>query len=86
MDSTIPIAIDVAGRIVIPKRIRDAAGLVPGEPLSVRVRDGRVEIEPAPRKVKLVRRGAVRVAESAGEPLTEDVVTATRDGLRERHG
>jgi AbrB family looped-hinge helix DNA binding protein len=86
MDSTISATIDAAGRIVIPKRIRDAAGLFPGETLSVRVRDGRVEIEPAPRKVKIVKRGAVRVAEGTGEPLTEEIVAATKSALRGRHG
>jgi AbrB family looped-hinge helix DNA binding protein len=86
MDSTIPVTIDRAGRIVIPKRIREAAGLVPGEALSVRVRDGRVEIEAAHREVRIVKRGAVRVAEGAGEPLTDDIVTATRAALRGRHG
>ena len=85
MDSTIPVTIDAAGRIVIPKRIRDAAGLVPGEALSVRVRDGRVEIEPAPRQVKIVKRGAVRVAQGTGEPLTENIVTSTRAALRRRN-
>lgn len=86
MDSTIPASIDAAGRIVIPKRIREAVGLVPGEELLVRVRDGRVEIEPAPRKVKIVKRGAVRVAQASGEPLSEETVKATRAALRGRHG
>jgi AbrB family looped-hinge helix DNA binding protein len=89
MDSTIAVTIDAAGRIVIPKRIREAAGLVPGEALSVRVRDGRVEIEPAPQKVKIVKRGAVRVAEGTGgplTPLTRGVVESTRADMRRRHG
>jgi AbrB family looped-hinge helix DNA binding protein len=86
MDSTIPVTIDAAGRIVIPKRIREAAGLVPGEALSVRVRDGRVEIEPAPRAVKIVKRGAVRVALGQGEPLTDAAVAETREALRGRNG
>jgi AbrB family looped-hinge helix DNA binding protein len=79
-----PATIDAAGRIVIPKQIREAAGLVPGEQLAVRVRDGRVEIEPAPRAVKIVKRGAVRVAEGPGERLNETSVSATRAALRDR--
>ena len=39
--------IDKAGRVVIPKKIRDAAGIEPGMELDVRLCDGRVEIEPA---------------------------------------
>ena len=39
--------IDSAGRIVIPKKLRDEAGLRPGAELDVRCRDGVIEIEPA---------------------------------------
>ncbi len=38
--------IDAAGRLVIPKKIREEAGLKPGTALDVRVRDGVIEIEP----------------------------------------
>ena len=38
---------DAAGRLVLPKAIRERAQLVAGRPLEVRVVDGRVEIEPA---------------------------------------
>ena len=38
--------IDKAGRVVIPKAIRDRAGLQPGMELEIAVRDGRVELEP----------------------------------------
>ena len=39
---------DRAGRLVIPKEIRREAKLVPGVPLEVKWREGRIEIEPAP--------------------------------------
>lgn len=54
--------IDHAGRLVIPKEIRREARLVPGAPLEVRWRDGRIEIEPAPAPVRLERRGRLLVA------------------------
>ena len=41
-------SIDSAGRLVLPKAIRDEANLQPGDPLEVTFRDGRIEIEPAP--------------------------------------
>ena len=53
---------DSAGRLVIPKEIRREARLVPGVPLDVRWRDGRIEIEPAPASVHLRRRGRLLVA------------------------
>lgn len=56
------IAIDSAGRLVIPKALREAAGIFPGTPLHVRVRDGRIEIEPAPLDVSIRMEGGVAVA------------------------
>jgi AbrB family looped-hinge helix DNA binding protein len=76
--------IDRAGRLVVPKEIRRRAGLKPNMPLDVRYRDGRIEIEPAPLRVKLERRGRllVAVAEERVEPLTSGAVEETRRGLR----
>ncbi len=76
--------IDAAGRIVIPKEVRRQAGLAPGMTVEVCCRDGRVEIEPAPLKVKLVQRGhlLVAVAEEPVEPLTTEIVERTREELR----
>jgi AbrB family looped-hinge helix DNA binding protein len=37
--------IDGAGRVVIPKPIREAAGLKPGTGLRIDYRDGKIEIE-----------------------------------------
>ena len=80
---------DSAGRLVIPGEIRREAGLKPGTPLEVRWRDGRVEIEPAPMPVKLVRRGRLLVAvpERRTGPLPAETVEQTRRVLRrERRG
>jgi AbrB family looped-hinge helix DNA binding protein len=53
--------IDRAGRVVIPKPIRDAAGLKPGAALSIEYRDGRIEIERKSMKARLVPKGSVLV-------------------------
>jgi len=37
---------DADGRLVIPKQLRQHAGLEPGAALDVRYREGRIEIEP----------------------------------------
>ena len=81
-------AIDSAGRLVIPKAVRDAAGIRPGTPLEVRFRDGRIEIEPAPLAVSIRSVGGVAVA-SPDEPvpiLSATQVTITRDRLRDEQG
>lgn len=36
--------IDAAGRIVVPKPLRDALGLSPGQPLELEARDGALEV------------------------------------------
>ena len=76
--------IDSAGRLVIPKSLRVAAGLVPGMPLTITFREGRIEIEPAPLEVELVDRGGFTVAEPVTpvEPLSHETVRDTRDQIR----
>ncbi len=76
--------IDAAGRIVIPKALRDRLGLVPGEPLELREREGRLEIEPAPTPMHLVRRkhGVVAVPDGSLPPLTDELVRATLERVR----
>src|SRR5947207_1519111 len=54
--------IDSAGRLVIPKDVRREAGLRSGMPVEVIARNGRVEIEPAPLPVRLVKKGRLLVA------------------------
>jgi len=80
--------IDKAGRVVIPKSIREAAGLDQGREISVALRDGRVEIEPAPQEVRLERHDGVLVAVPVsggdhGPPLTDDDVRSVVEQLRQ---
>jgi AbrB family looped-hinge helix DNA binding protein len=77
--------IDAAGRVVIPKKIRDQAGLRPGTPLDVRLVDGKVEIEPEYLPVKFVREGRLLVAVPLVpvEPLTSEEVERVRQEIYE---
>jgi AbrB family looped-hinge helix DNA binding protein len=72
--------IDAAGRIVVPKELRDALGFRPGQLLELRASDGRLEIEAAPTPMQLERRGKhlVAVPQIALPALTADQV---RDAL-----
>ena len=76
--------IDRAGRIVLPKAIRDRARLAPGIPLDVRVVGGTVEIEPARAPVTVQKKGGLWVAApaSAMPVLTQDQVDAAVDAVR----
>jgi AbrB family looped-hinge helix DNA binding protein len=77
--------IDSAGRVVIPKAIREAAGLTPGQELQAEYRDGAIVVAPVPRKVKLVREGSllVAVAPPGTDPLTHDQVAHAIREIRE---
>lgn len=78
------ITIDGAGRIVVPKRLRAELGLAPGTALDIRVRDGRLELEPAPTDMRLVRRGRGLVAttEEPLPPIDVDDVRTARESTR----
>lgn len=77
-------AIDAAGRIVVPKALRDELGLKPGRPLAITSRDGALVIEPIPTDVSLVRRGKRIVAKPAASlpKLTQAEVRAALEGAR----
>ncbi|QSB12980.1 AbrB/MazE/SpoVT family DNA-binding domain-containing protein [Natronosporangium hydrolyticum] len=77
-------AIDAAGRVVIPKALRDALGLAPGQPLDIVFRDGRLEIVPEPTPMRLVDEGegVVAVADVEMPPLTVDLVRETLEQVR----
>ncbi len=61
---------DRAGRIVVPKAIREAANLRSGTEVQFRVQGGHVEIEPVPLTVTLQRRGSLVVAvPQANQPV-----------------
>jgi len=86
MQSTARVSIDAAGRLIVPKAVRQEAGIKPGMELEIRFREGRVEIEPVPREVRIERRGKVLVAvpDEPSEPLTEATVRKTLEELRNR--
>ena len=69
-------AIDSAGRVVIPKALRERAGLAGPKAVEIVERDGRIEIEALPTRMSLrKRRGAVvAVPDRELPPLTDDVV------------
>ena len=73
------VTIDKAGRLVIPKEIREKAGITPGMPLSIRVDNGVITVEPEYMPVRLEKRGHITVI----VPLTEVPPITVEDVNRE---
>ena len=78
------VTIDSAGRIVVPKALRLALDLKPGQPLEIRAGDGRLEIEIAATPLTLKKRGkgVVAVPDLKLPPLTAEQVRETLDRVR----
>jgi AbrB family looped-hinge helix DNA binding protein len=76
--------IDAAGRIVVPKSLRQALGLKPGQLLELRAGDGRLEIEIVPTPVTLKKRGkgVVAVPDTELPTLTAEQVRDTLERVR----
>jgi AbrB family looped-hinge helix DNA binding protein len=76
--------IDAAGRLVVPKALRQALGLKAGQSLDVRVHDGRLEIEIAETPMALRKRGKgpVAVPRDPLAPLTADQVREILERVR----
>jgi AbrB family looped-hinge helix DNA binding protein len=76
--------IDSAGRIVIPKKLRDEAGLQAGVEVDVELHDGRIEIEPAYTPARVVMRDGHPVIETDVEmpPITTEEVREILERIR----
>ena len=85
MRTAIRTNIDAAGRIVIPKPIREAVGFSARDVVEViLLKSGAIELRPASRAIELTDADGVIVAVplEAGEVLREETVTATRESVR----
>ena len=75
------VTIDRAGRLLIPKAIRDQLQIEPGQRLELSVRDGRIELDRPPLAVDIRAKGPffVAVPREEVEPMSvEDVERARR--------
>jgi AbrB family looped-hinge helix DNA binding protein len=77
-------SIDAAGRIVIPKALRERLGFRRGRPVDIRERDGLIEIAPAATPMSLAHRGggSVAVPDEKLPALTDEIVRETLERTR----
>ena len=78
------VTLDDAGRLVVPKALRQALGLKAGQELEISAGDGRLEIEIAPTPMRLKKRGkgVVAVPQDDLPPLSAEQVRETLDRIR----
>ena len=76
--------IDAAGRIVVPKAIREELSLYGGQELEVTARDGKLEIEVPITPMRLEERDGVTAAvtDVPMPPLTPELVRETLERVR----
>lgn len=67
------VEIDKAGRIVIPKKMRDAMGLKPGTRLRIERSGDHLVMEPPVEETRLERRNGLLVMVGGGKRTVEDV-------------
>lgn len=76
--------IDAAGRVVVPKAIREAMQLSAGRAIDVMFVDGRIEIELAPAEVQVEVEDGLPMVRPLEDlpPLTDEIVRDTLDSTR----
>ena len=76
--------IDSAGRIVVPKRLREELGFRPGQKLELNAVDGRLEVEHPTTPIRLEEREGqlVAVADRPMPALTPELVRETLEQIR----
>jgi AbrB family looped-hinge helix DNA binding protein len=76
------VSIDSAGRVVVPKQIRDELGLSPGTELEIDVVDGHLELSAPHEPAKLVRGPHGLQFAATGTPLSDEDVRRTLEAVR----
>ena len=74
--------VDSVGRIVVPKALRDALGLVPGTSVDVSVYGAGLQVVPAGRTARLLEIDGTLVADSDTVVTDDDVLGLLDAGRR----
>lgn len=78
------VTIDKAGRIVVPKAMREELGLTPEQPLEIEVVDDHIEISNPAGSARLVEGPYGPVIATTGRTITSDEIRRILEATRER--
>jgi len=79
------VTLDQAGRVVLPKAVRDELRLSPGDTLDLTVQGEHVTLRPRRAATPLQTERGIWVLRT-GKPLTEEETQATLRDIRAQHG
>jgi AbrB family looped-hinge helix DNA binding protein len=79
---TAKLTTDKAGRVVIPKKVRDKLHLAPGDELQLESEGEEIVLRPGRREISLRKKRGIWVAYGA-EPLGADVTDAVLQSIRD---
>lgn len=82
MKNTKRTKLDSAGRIVIPKPMRDKLGLGPGDAIEVTLEDRDLRIRPSIERASLIKKRGVWVMRT-GIPISADMTNRVLSEIRE---
>lgn len=74
--------IDAAGRVLLPKQLRDALGLRPGTTVDISVYGTGVQLTPGGRTARLRREAGGRLVAQAETAVTDEMMYALIDSAR----
>ena len=77
------VSIDRAGRVVVPKPMRDALGLSPGLALELEVVDGHLELSPPFQAAQVVEGPNGPVVAATDTPISDEEVRRALEAIRE---
>jgi AbrB family looped-hinge helix DNA binding protein len=78
------VSIDKAGRVVVPKHVRDELGFSPEVPLEIDVVDGHLELSAPHGLAKLVQGPHGPSIAATGTPITDEEIRQTLEAVRDR--
>jgi AbrB family looped-hinge helix DNA binding protein len=78
------VAIDSAGRVVVPKPLRDRLGISPATPLEIEIVDGHLELTPAGESPAVIEGAHGPSFAATGTSITDAELRGVLEAVRER--